>query len=172
MSLLWKSARVQALVVFLIAVGSLAVAVFLEHYANLEPCPLCIMQRVAFAGSAIFALAAALSRPRGVFAAFAGLGAAVNLAGLGIALRHIWVGFHPGSGSCSPYSLGEMASRFPVGKWLPRVLAGEAECAAAAKWTLLGLNLPEWAAILFVLGTLVLARAVVARFAQRPKIIY
>lgn len=159
--------RAQAALVFLLAVASLAVAVFLERHLHLEPCPLCIMQRVAFVGGGIFALSAALSRPRFLFAALSAVSILFNLAGLGIAGRHIWVGFHPGEGSCSPYSLAEMASRFPVGNWLPRVLAGEAECSAAAQWTLLGLNLPEWAALLFVVSALLMARAAWVRCAKR-----
>jgi protein dithiol:quinone oxidoreductase len=162
----FRSPRLMALSVFLLAAASLAAALALQFSYGLEPCPLCIFQRVAFAVAGVLALAAALTRNRALFCALAFLSGVGEIAGLGVALRHLWVSAHPQEASCSPFTLAQMAERFPIGHWLPKVLAGEAECASAAHWTLLGLNLPQWAALVFALSALLLVRAVFARLRQ------
>ncbi|MCB1946800.1 MAG: disulfide bond formation protein B, partial [Thauera sp.] len=42
-------ARVLYLALFLVATGLLSFGLYLQHGLGLEPCPMCIMQRYAFA---------------------------------------------------------------------------------------------------------------------------
>ena len=51
------------LLVFLACVGLLAYALWLQHRMFLDPCPLCLFQRVAFAWIGAWALLAAIHDP-------------------------------------------------------------------------------------------------------------
>ena len=56
-------ARVLYLSLFLVATGLLSFGLYLQHGLGLEPCPMCIMQRYAFATAALIALIAGLHAP-------------------------------------------------------------------------------------------------------------
>jgi len=71
----------------------MAVALFLEHGVGLEPCPLCIFQRVAVLSAAAVFLVAALHNPAGRLGAglYGGLSLAAVLGGIGVVWRHLWL---------------------------------------------------------------------------------
>jgi len=52
---------------FLITAGLLGFGLYLEHWEGLEPCPLCIFQRLAYLAVGAVALLAGLHGARGVF---------------------------------------------------------------------------------------------------------
>lgn len=58
------SFRAQFLLGFLACAGLLAYAIYVQLHLGLEPCPLCIFQRIAFAALAVFFLIGALHGPR------------------------------------------------------------------------------------------------------------
>lgn len=140
---------------FLLAfVGCLAImagALFLEHYVGLNPCPLCIVQRVCVILFALVCLAAAVHGPaalgRRIYAVlallFAGFGAAT-------AGRQIWLQELPADElpSCLP-SLDYMLDVLPFQEILRLVLHGTADCAEVG-WTLFGMSVPEWSMLAFV----------------------
>lgn len=132
--------------------ASFAAALGLQHAMGLEPCPLCIFQRVAvLASSAAFLLASVglwKNRPWG--AGLLALGLTLALAGLALSIKHMHVMWVPQDVSCGP-DLEYLMEAFPPTKWLPKVFAGEAECAAAASQLVMGLPIPVWSAILFAL---------------------
>jgi protein dithiol:quinone oxidoreductase len=145
------SRRPGNLVGFLVCAGLLAFAYYLQFARGLEPCPLCIIQRVVFAGMAIFFLAAAIHRPRRAGAwVYGGLLFALAAAGTAVAGRHVWLQHTPEAErpSCGP-GLDYLLSRFgPLGG-LQRILRGSGEC-GAVDWTFLGLSIPEWSLACFV----------------------
>ena len=55
----WRNARAAYLAIGLIPLGLIGVGLILQHVIGLEPCPLCIFQRIAFLGVALFGLLAA-----------------------------------------------------------------------------------------------------------------
>ncbi len=65
----------------------MGVALGLEHIGGLEPCPLCIFQRVAVLAAAAVFLVAAIHNPRGRVgvALYGGLSLAAVLGGIGVA---------------------------------------------------------------------------------------
>lgn len=153
-------------------VGALAFAgaLALQHIWKMEPCPLCIFQRVALlASSAAFALAAAAFKPRPragrALAALAGLFAA---AGFAIAAKHLHVTWFPQEISCGP-DLEYLMDAFSPAQWIPKVFAGSAECAAAGKQLVLGLPIPAWTAALFA-GQAASGAWAWARKAQKPTV--
>lgn len=136
--------------------GMLAYALYAQYGLGLEPCPLCIFQRVAIIALGIVFLAAALHNPyksaRYVYAAFIGL-AALTTAGL--ATRHLYIQSQPpGSIPSCGAPLGVMLKFSPLTEVVRKVLTGGGEC-SQVNWSFAGLAMPAWVLI----AALVLAAA-------------
>lgn len=143
--------------VVVFCLGLLGYGLFLQHYRGLEPCPLCVFQRIAIIGLAVaFALAVPVAdgwrAMRRVVAVLIGL---VAVAGSGVAIRHLYIqSLPPGEVPVCGATLDYMWDVFPAMDVLRKVLTGSGEC-AKIDWTFLGLAMPAWVLIwLVVLGTL------------------
>lgn len=132
----------------LAGVGCLALiayALVLQWVDGLEPCPLCIFQRVAFAVMAVFFLLGALLPGK-----WAALGISLAaLSGIGLAWRHLWLQSLPPDQvpACGP-GLDYMLNTFPLSEVLAMVLSGSGECAEIER--VLGFSIPLWTLIAFV----------------------
>ena len=163
------STRIYFLAGFLAAAGALAFAYYLQYAQGLDPCPLCIFQRVAMAGVALFCLIGWIHGPQSVahrvYAALAGLSA---LAGAGIAARHVWLMHLPPDQvpACGP-GLDYLIDIMPLTEVLTTVLRGDASC-AEVKGAFLGISLPAWTGVYFVLLAFG-ALAGVFGFGARPR---
>lgn len=128
------------------------VALWLQYGVGLEPCPLCIFQRVAVLAAALVFLIAAIHNPRGWGGSVYGvLGLAAVGGGIAVAGRHVWLQSLPPNKvpSCGP-GLDYMMEVLPLWDVLSRVLSGSGECAEIdGVW--LGLALPQWTLIGFVI---------------------
>ncbi|MEZ5561429.1 MAG: disulfide bond formation protein B [Gammaproteobacteria bacterium] len=140
---------------FLVCGALLGYALYAQYVLGLDPCPLCIFQRVALIGLGLLFLIAAVHaagpRVRKLYAVLIGL---VALAGSGVAGRQLWLQALPPERvpACGP-GLDFMLEAFPVGEMLMTVLSGSGEC-AKVDWTLLGLSMPGWVLIALAgLGT-------------------
>ncbi|MET4726783.1 disulfide bond formation protein DsbB [Lysobacter enzymogenes] len=146
------SFRIQFLLGFLACAGLLAYAVYLQFYQHLEPCPLCIFQRVAFAALGLMFLLGAIHGPGkplgrriwGVLALIAA-GAGIAVAGNHVRLQHLPPDQVPACGPGLDYMMGAM----PIGGVIRKVMTGSGEC-ANVDWTFLGLAMPAWSLICFV----------------------
>lgn len=135
----------------LICLVGLGFAYYAQFYLGLEPCPLCIFQRLALSGLGLVFLLAAVHNPRDWgakgYGVLIGLSAAV---GGGIAARHVWLQHLPPEETprCGP-GLDYMLQTMPLNETLREVLTGSGEC-ATVDWTLLGLSMPHWTLLLFL----------------------
>lgn len=151
------AARPLNFLAFAACVLAMAVALGLQHWMGLQPCPLCIFQRVAVIVAGLIFLLAALHGPRGwgrrVYGVLSALAAA---AGAGLAIRHLWLqSLPPGEvPSCGP-GLNYMLDVFPFQRVVVEVLKGSGEC-AQVHGHFLGLTMPGWTLILFA-GLLLVA---------------
>jgi len=139
---------------FIVCVGMMGFALYSQHFMGLEPCPLCVFQRIAVIGLGVIFLVAAIHNAghtgRRIYA---GLLALVSLAGSGVSARHVWLQNLPPDQvpTCGP-GLDFMLGTFPVLEVLEMVLSGSGECAEVS-WMLLGLSMPAWTLIgLLALG--------------------
>jgi len=135
---------------FLISVFSMAFALYLEHYQNLAPCPLCVFQRVFVILAGIFFLIAFIHNPKSFFSyIYAFLALLASIGGIIVAGRHVWLQNLPPSEvpSCGP-GLDYLLDAFPMNEVLQTVFTGSGECANIS-WSLMYLTLPEWVLILF-----------------------
>jgi disulfide bond formation protein DsbB len=148
------SFRAQFVFGFLCSAATLLYAIFAQYGQFYEPCPLCILQRVAMFAVGLVALLGALHNPKGsagrkIYGVLAFLAAAVGAA---IASRHVWLQHLPADQvpACGPglnYMLESMPSKLDV---LKKVLQGSGEC-AEINWTFLGFSMPEWTLLCFAL---------------------
>ena len=132
----------------------------LEYAEGLAPCPLCILQRVAFVALAVVLLSAAAHRPRsrggtrtyGVIAGIVAAGGA-GIAGWHIHLQNLPPGEAP---ECGP-GLEYMLNSFPLSETVVMIFTGSGECAEVS-WSFLSLSIPWWALVWFVvLGVIAIA---------------
>jgi protein dithiol:quinone oxidoreductase len=151
---------------FVICAGLLAFALYLQYVEHQDPCPLCILQRVAFIAMMVVFLFGALHGPRRrgaivystLLFVIAGVGGA-------IAGRQVWLQHLPPSQvpACGP-GLEYMLEQFPLGQALQKIFAGSGECAEAG-WRFLGVTIAGWSLAWFVL--LALFAVIVAARAPR-----
>lgn len=147
--------RVLNLAGLVICAGMMSFALYAQHQLELEPCPLCILQRFAVIGLGIVFLLAALHNSSG-FGRFlySFLLLAVTTAGATVAGRHVWLQNIPADEvpACGP-GLDYMWQNFPFAEMLNMVFKGSGECAEIS-WQFLGLSMPAWVLIGVVgLGT-------------------
>lgn len=131
-----------------ICAGMMTFALYSQHFLGLEPCPLCIFQRVAVVGLGLLFLMAAIHSPGRLGCwIYAALLLLVSLAGSAVSARHVWLQSLPPDQvpSCGP-GLDFMLDTFPFTEVLNMVLSGSGECAEVA-WSLLGLSMPAWTLI-------------------------
>ena len=154
------SKRLTNLAGFAVCVALLAYGYVLQFLDELEPCPLCVFQRVAFFGLGTLFLAAALHNPgvigARIYGVFLGIAAVIGAA---IAGRHVWLQSLPPDQvpECGP-GLEYMLNTFPLLETLRTVLSGSGECADVS-WSFLGMTIPAWALLWFVaLGLIGVAR--------------
>ena len=135
----------------LVCTALVGAALYLQHVVHLEPCPLCIVQRVFVMILALVMASAAIHNPRGggrrVYGA---LVAVVALLGAAVAGRHVYLQNLPPDRvpECGP-GLDYILDAFPIGEALALILGGSGEC-AEVQWTFLGLTIPGWTLIVFV----------------------
>jgi len=136
----------------MLCIALVAAALYFQHAAGLEPCPLCILQRIAFIAIAVILLAAAAHNPRNRGRrAYAAVTGAVAALGALVAARHVWLQSLPAERvpECGP-GLGYLLDAFPLQHALALVLRGSGEC-AEVQWQLAGLSMPAWSLAWLVL---------------------
>ncbi len=140
----------------LAAVAMIFARFFLQAYMELNPCPLCMSQRVFVVLWGLIALIATIHNPhhwgRRVYSALITLSA---LLGGAIAARHVWLQHLPPEQvpACGP-SLEYMLETLPFSDTLSIVLKGDGNCAETV-WTFMGLSIPEQTLGLFALVVIV-----------------
>jgi disulfide bond formation protein DsbB len=139
---------------FLACAALMGYALYAQYVLGLQPCPLCIFQRIATIVTGILFLIATIHNPRGIGARV--YGALIALAALGgmlISARHVWIQAQPpGTVAACGADLNYLLEIMPVTDVISKVLTGSGEC-GTVDWTLLGLSMPWWVAIsLAVLG--------------------
>ena len=130
----------------------LAYAIHVQFDLHIEPCPLCILQRIAFMAMGVVFLIAALHAPRGggrgVYATLIVIAA---LAGIAVAARQLWLQAQPpdpfaSCGAPLPY----MLQTLPLGEVARKVFTGSGDC-AEVNWRFLGLAMPFWTLLCYTM---------------------
>ncbi|OUR64247.1 disulfide bond formation protein B [Methylophaga sp. 42_25_T18] len=145
------SSRTVFILGFLFCLSMLSVAGYFQFVEHFEPCPLCILQRVAILIIGLVFLLAAIhdSTVVGV-RVYGGLITLFSLLGGSISAWHVRLQNLPADQvpSCGP-GLNFMLDNFPLSEAISMVLRGSGECAEVL-WTFIGLSIPAWTLIAFV----------------------
>ncbi len=140
--------RLLNLAGFLACAGMMAFALYAQYVLLLEPCPLCVFQRIATILLGIVFLVAALHDPGRIGGRlYATLiliaaGGGVGVAGWHVYLQNLPADKVPGCGPGFEYIMGN----FALFDALALIFKGSGECADVV-WRLFGLSMPTWVII-------------------------
>lgn len=143
--------RTVFLAIFIVCAGLMGFGFYLQYVKGLEPCVLCMVQRLFFTLVGFTALCAFIQNPHNLGTRiYSGFLALFSLLGAGIAGRQVWLQHLPADKvpACGP-DLFFMLEVYPLGEAIMTALKGTGDCAKVA-WTFLSLSIPEWAIMVFV----------------------
>jgi len=149
--LLLPPRRIGYLLGFFVCAGLLGFGYYLQFFEQLEPCPLCVFQRICFLAMGIVFLVATFHNPgRGGATIYALLQLVAGGTGAGLAARQIWLQSLPKDQvpACG-MGLNYMLETLPLTAVVRRVLEGSGECAEKG-WEFLHLSIAGWALVFFV----------------------
>lgn len=141
---------ILALIPFLL----LSFGYYQEYVTELEPCPLCHMQRFAYMLVLLTAVIAFIHNPKlktKPVIIYTMIGAIFSLAGLLLASRQVWLQSLPANEApaCMP-SFSVMIEYMPWTEVIKTSIMGTGDC-AKVDWTFLGLSIAAWSAFWFAI---------------------
>jgi disulfide bond formation protein DsbB len=152
LKLLKFNSRIWFFLGFLGCVFLLAMGAYFQFVQGLDPCPLCISQRIAILLTGLIFLSAAIHNPgpTGV-TAYAIAGTIMALCGAAISTRHVWIQHLPPDKvpECGP-GLEYVLQNFPLFETVKLMLNGTGDC-AKVDWTMLGFSMPAWTLLAFLM---------------------
>ncbi len=148
------------LLIALASIGMLAVGLYLQLRLEMLPCPLCILQRYAFAAVALTALIT-LGLPATLLRVGAALTSVAALSGAGIAIWHLWVKAHP-TVSCGIDPLETSLNEILTARWFPTLFQADGLCTTEYE-PIFGLSIPSWALLWFIVFAVLSALIAITR---------
>ncbi|MCY3804040.1 MAG: disulfide bond formation protein B [Gammaproteobacteria bacterium] len=136
----------------LACIASLLFAIiYLEGTLFLDPCPLCILDRLVLTALGLVFALALISSPKTFLSRMYGaLAIAFSLAGVGLAGRHVWLQGLPADQvpECGP-DLYFMLETLPILEVAKKTFTASGSC-AEVQWIFAGLTIPQQTLILFI----------------------
>ncbi|BAO45734.1 disulfide bond formation protein B [Thiolapillus brandeum] len=159
--------RTPFLLGFAACASAIAVAIFyFQHHLGLEPCPLCIFQRISIMVLGVIFLIGMLHGPRGAMRRIYGILLSIaSLAGMGIAIRHLWLQYGTHEELACGGTLEFMLENDPLMKVVEDVFKGTGDCGEIV-WSLFGISIPGWT-LIFLTGLLVLSLGILFKGRNR-----
>jgi|LakMenEpi03Aug12_release.lakeMendotaPanAssembly.Ray.scaffolds.fasta_scaffold216187_2 disulfide bond formation protein DsbB len=139
------TARTLNLISFFICCGLIAFAYFLENYLNLQPCPLCILERTIFGSLALIFLIATVHNPgKKGQKVYGSLTLLFAFLGMLFAGRHLWLQSQPSAlGEICVPGISYLLKTLPLSEAIKTMFLGSSDC-AKIQWSFLGLSIPGW----------------------------
>lgn len=147
------SVRTSFLLIFLACTGLIGVALYMQYQMDMEPCYMCILQRVFVIGAGFVALLACLHNPTRVgYRIYGVLTALMAAAGSFFSGKQMWLQSLPEGHPAIPDCASTVDYLFEIesfGGALAKLLRGDGEC-AKVHWEFLGLTTPGWMLVGFI----------------------
>jgi disulfide bond formation protein DsbB len=143
--------RIGYLLGFFVCVGLMGYALYLQYVEGIEPCPLCMLQRISVTAMGVVFLIAVFHNPgRAGAGVYALLQLLIGGGGAAIAARQVWLQSLPKDQvpACG-MGLDYMLETLPFTDVLRNVLEGSGECAEKG-WEFLHLSIAGWTLVFFV----------------------
>ena len=145
------STRMFFLTVMFSCIALMVFGLYLEYIQGLDPCPLCVFQRIAYILIGLIALIGATHNPKDLFLViYKFLIIITAITGALIAGRQVWLQHLPPElvPECGP-GLDYMLNVFPLSDAIKMILSGSGEC-AEVQWRFIGFSIAEWSLIMFI----------------------
>ncbi|PIB16578.1 disulfide bond formation protein DsbB [Vibrio rotiferianus] len=159
----FSKGRLSWLLLLIAIVFFEACALFFQHVMMLEPCVMCVYERVAMMGIGAAAMIGLIApnNPLVRWVALAAWGASAYK-GLMLAMQHVDYQFNP-----SPFATCDLFVTFPswapLNQWVPWMFEAYGDCAKIV-WQFLGLSMPQWLVVIFAGNLIAFAFIVIAQF--------
>jgi disulfide bond formation protein DsbB len=143
--------RIGYVLGFLVCLCLMGYALYLQYVLNLDPCALCVLQRVCVIAMGVIFLVAIFHNPgRAGATVYAILQLLVGGTGAALAARQVWLQSLPKDQvpACG-MSLDYMLETLPFTETLKKVFEGSGECAEKG-WEFLHLSIAGWTLVFFV----------------------
>ncbi|MBE2893586.1 disulfide bond formation protein DsbB [Spirabiliibacterium falconis] len=151
---------------FLVLLSALVfegVGLYFQHIKQLDPCVMCIYERIAFFGIASSGLLGFLA-PRltiiRLLAIVLGIFSAVK--GLLLAIKHVDFQLNPAPWNQCPLFV-QFPKTLPLDQWLPHVFQATGAC-SDIKWQWLGFSMPQWLIVVFAIYTAIFVLVALSQF--------
>lgn len=137
---------------FLLTTTVIATTFYLQKYDGMMPCPLCVLQRIAFGLLGVLFFFGILTGENKIGRWLIGtLGALTAFGGIFLSGRQVWLQhLPPDKNADCGVSLEYLMHVLPYDQLFTKILQGTAECSVKS-WELLGFSLAEWSFLFFVL---------------------
>jgi disulfide bond formation protein DsbB len=135
---------------FLGCMGLIAYALYLQLVKGLLPCPLCVVQRLAYWLIGLTALTAFFHSSPVARRVYSALIALFALSGGTVALRQAWLVRYPEAFECVISPEEEFLNALPFARWWPSMFEANGDCADVS-WKFALLTLPDWSAVFFAI---------------------
>lgn len=145
------SLRTLSMMGFLTCAALLGGAYYFEYAMELEPCPMCIMQRIATLMVAIGCLLAWLFHSHQITVRIASIWTLLSsFFGIYLSNHHRWLQNLPEDQvpACGP-SLEYMVDALPVNEIITVLLRGNGNCAEVS-WSFMSMSMPAWLLVFFI----------------------
>lgn len=145
------------------------VAFYFQHGMGMQPCVMCVYERVALFGIAFAGLFGLLLPRLIVFRLFALLiGGFSAVKGVMLAVKHIDYQTNPGPWNQCSY-IAEFPRAFPLDKWFPSLFEPHGSCSEIT-WQFLSFSMAQWILFIFAVYTLLFALLLISQFKRTPNI--
>ena len=141
--------------------GLLGYGFYLQYALNLEPCPMCVVQRYAFVLIAVVCVLARLGAGKVLHASGAFLMLVLAGAGAFTAARQSWLQWYPPEIASCGRDIYGMVENFPLSRAIPMIFKGSGDC-TKVDWTFLGGSIANWSFLCFC-GLMAVALALIWR---------
>lgn len=151
MNLPLPNTRITFFIIAAGCAGLMGIGLIMQYVFDMEPCPLCITQRVFIVAVGAFSLIAGIHNPATLFRRiYGGLAVISAVIGGGVSARHVWIQNLPEDQvpTCGP-GLSYMFETLPMWDALSLLFAGDGNCADEV-WSFLGLSIPGWTLVAFI----------------------
>jgi len=145
-----RSTRPIFLLIFLGCACLISYALYLQLVKDLLPCPLCVVQRIAYWLIGSTALLAFFHSSPAARRIYSGLMAVFAFFGVVVALRQAWLVRYPEAFECGISPEEEFLNALPLARWWPSMFEANGDCADVS-WKFASLTLPDWSAIFLIL---------------------
>lgn len=141
----------------------LGVAFYMEYEMGMEPCPLCMLQRIMFFIAGVIAFISFLHKSNAAIKHYALAISIFSILGAALSIRHLYLQNLPEEQlpACLP-GLSYMLEVFPWQEIMSAMIMGTGECGDVL-WRFLGLSIPGWTLVAFA-GIAIINFVIFCRF--------